>query len=103
MPSVVDMIAGAEKEAEQIRFEADARAKEIVSNTREECERAEKNARDEVKKMMVVRGENARNAAARLSAEIMEQRLRESENNCTLSERNLDKAAKYIIERVTVL
>lgn len=102
MPSIVDMIADAENKAETIKAEALAKAKERVAMALSECEKAEKSASAEVKQMLLIRRENALHSAARLSSEIIASRAKETQNNCAVARRELDKAAKYIIERVVL-
>lgn len=103
MPSIVDMIAQAENEAENIRKEAQEKAKALISEASDDCAKNERLAAEEVRRLMLFRKESARHSADVLCADIISKRRAESEQNAQVAEKNTDKAVKYIIERVTNL
>lgn len=103
MPSIIDMIAQAENEAESIRKQAQGRAKALISETGDECAKNEKLALEEVRRLMIFRRESAHHSAETLCADIMSKRRAEAEKNAQVAEKNTDKAVKYIIERVKSL
>ena len=103
MPSIVDMIAQSENEAENIRKEAQEKAKALISEASDDCAKNERLAAEEVKRLMVFRKESAHHSADALCANIISKRRAESEQNAHVAEKNTDKAVKYIIERVTNL
>lgn len=101
MPSVVDMIAQAEAQAESINAEAAKTAQEIVSQAVEAAAEAESLATAEVKRLHVLRKESAMHNAEILRKDILDKKSKAAQENARHAEQNIDKAVKYIIERIT--
>ena len=101
MASIVDMIAQAENEAENIKNKAIEDSKKRISEANEECEKAEKAALAEVRQLMLLRRESAEHSGAALASDIIELKEKESSKAALQAEKNIDKAVKFIIERVT--
>lgn len=102
MPSIVDMIARTEAEADAIRTEAAQKAKSIIADSTAEAEAEVAAAQERVRKDIVLRRENANHTAEKLRQDILAAKSKETQHKCQLAQGNVDKAAKFIIERLSV-
>ena len=102
MPSIVDMIAQTEESAERIKNEAQAKAKSLVNRAKDEAEESIREAREDARRELLLRRENARHMGEKLAQEIKESREAESASNANEAKKHLDKAVKFIIERLSV-
>ena len=102
MPSIVDMIAQTEQEAEKLRSDALTEAKALIDEARAEADADIASAQADVRREILLRRENAANTGERLAQEIIAMRKKESAHNCEESGKHIDRAVKYIIERLTV-
>jgi len=99
MRSIIDEIATAEEQAEQIRQSAALQAREETAKAREQAEKA-----------LVVLATQEREATERMRSEaqrVGEQRaretldgmLREADALCTRANQNVDRAIAYVVEK----
>ena len=102
MPSIVDLIAQTEESAEKLKSEAAQKAKTIVSKANDDAEEAQAQAQSDVRRELMLRKENARHTGEKLAQEIMADRKKESMANCAQARKSIDKAVKFIIERLSV-
>lgn len=102
MPSIVDLIAQTEEAAEKIKADAQQRAKAILAKANDDADDAVAQAQSEVRKELMLRRENARHTGEKFAHEIEENRRKESMSNCAEARKSIDKAVKYIIERLSI-
>lgn len=101
MRSVIDEIAAAEQQAEEIRLSAAAEAREMTQNAREYAKVAlaalEQAQRDEAQTQM----ERAREQGEALSKEMLSKLEQEADDLCTRAEKKLPEAVAYLLNKVT--
>ena len=101
MPSVVDMIAQAERDAEKIKAEARQKAKSMVETEESLAEADIEKATENAQKEILFRRENARNAGNQAASEIIAAREKESRDHCAHAQQYKEEAVRSIIERLT--
>jgi vacuolar-type H+-ATPase subunit H len=101
MRSVIDEIAAAERQADEIRSSAAASARELTLKAREEAQQAiselEKSERD----LAQTRMESARAKGEHASSELLARLEQEADELCRRADGRLDKAVAYLVDRVT--
>ena len=101
MRSVIDEIAVAEQQAEEIRLTAAAEAREMTQKAREDAKSAlaalEQAQRDEARAQM----ERARKQGETLSKEMLSKLEQEADAVCARAQAKLPEAIAYLLNKVT--
>ncbi len=101
MRSVIDEIASAEKQAEEIRQNAASEAREMIVHAREEAIRALTVLENEERETTQTEIEAARQEGEKLSAEMIQKLALEADELCARANTRLDKAISYLVNKVT--
>lgn len=100
MRSIIDEIANAETEAEKLRADAVAAARERVVQAKNDAEKrlnhAETNEREKTRKAL----EDADREGNALSESILADMRAEAEKQCAAADGKMDGAVSYLLEKV---
>ncbi len=100
MRSVIDEIATAEKQAEEIRALAAANARERTMKAREEARNALSELESKERVNALSQMETARAEGEKLSGELLVKLEQEADTLCERAHGRLDKAVLYIVDQV---
>lgn len=101
MRSVIEEIATAERQAEDIRVSAAAQARELSLQAREDAQAALFVLENESREAMQAELEKAKLEGESLSAELQKQLQSEADALCAQAAARLDGAVAYLLNKVT--
>lgn len=101
MRSVIEEIATAEQQAEQIRQEAALQARELTQKAKEDAQNALSNLENESRTDMQASLDAAKKQGERLSLELLETLQQEADTLCNHANAKLDQAVSYLLDKVT--
>ena len=100
MPSLIESIKEAEAKAAGIRRDALAQARDMVLQAEIDAGAQLSRVADECRLKLVSAREEAEYEGRSIAQDIVSRRANEAGNMCKRAEKNLDKAASYIFERL---
>ncbi|MEN6635328.1 MAG: hypothetical protein ABFC56_05735 [Clostridiaceae bacterium] len=101
MRSVIEEIAKAEQQAEEIRQNAAAQARELTLQAKEDAQKALSRLESEERETLQAELEQAKQEGERLSSEMRAQLEREANALCENATNRLEKAVSYLVDKVT--
>lgn len=100
MSSMIDQVREAEAQADAIRQDAQAAAREKIAAAQAEIREQKLIAADEERAALREAGLKAEAEGEALSKELILQRSAEADANCKAAEEKLPEAVNYLVERV---
>lgn len=100
MRSIIDEIATAEEQAEQIRQNAAVQAREMTAKAREQAERALHETAELERSKTETELEQSRMQGEQIAKEAVASFEREAQELCARAEGKIDRAVVYIVEKV---
>lgn len=100
MRSIIDEIARAEQQADEIRATAASSAREMISSAKAETEQALIQQESEEREKNRAALENAERDGAALAEELQKQIEAEADKLCSAAEKQVDSAIEYLLKKV---
>ena len=101
MRSVIEEIANAEQQAEEIRQNAALQARERTLQAKEDAQKALSRLESEARETLQAEQEKAKLEGERLSSDMLAQLEQEADALCANANTRLDKAVSYLVDKVT--
>ena len=101
MRSVIEEIAAAEQQAEEIRQNAATQARELTLKAKDDAQQALSRLESEARASLQTELETAKQKGERLSAELGEKLEQEADAACAAANAKLAKAVSYLLDKVT--
>lgn len=101
MRSVIEEIAAAEQQAEEIRQNAAVQARELTLKAKEDAQQALSALENSARTALQNELETAKQQGERLSAELLTQMEQEADATCSAANARLDDAVSYLLNKVT--
>ena len=101
MRSVIEEIANAEQQAEEIRQNAALQARERTLQAKEDAQKALSRLEEEARETLQAELDKAKLEGERLSGNMLAQLEREADALCSSANARLDKAVSYLVDKVT--
>ena len=101
MRSVIEEIANAEQQAEEIRQNAALQARERTLQAKEDAQKALSQLESEARETLQAEQEKAKLEGERLSSDMLAQLEQEADALCANATTRLDKAVSYLVDKVT--
>jgi len=101
MRSVIEEIANAEQQAEEIRQNAAVQARERTLQAKEDAQKALSQLESEARETLQAEQEKAKLEGERLSSDMLAQLEQEADILCANANSRLDKAVSYLVDKVT--
>ena len=101
MRSVIEEIANAEQQAEEIRQNAALQARERTLQAKEDAKKALSQLENEARETLQAEQEKAKLEGERLSSDMLAQLEQEADALCANANTRLDKAVSYLVDKVT--
>jgi len=100
MRSIIDEIATAEEQAEQIRQGAAAQARDMTAKAREQAEHALLEAAESERSKTEAELEESRLSGEQIAKDAVVAYEREAQELCTRAEGKVERAVAYLVEKV---
>jgi len=101
MRSVIEEIAAAEQQADEIRQNASVQARELTLKAKEDAQSALSRLESEERENLLAELETAKLEGERLSNEMLTQLKQEADALCVTATGRLDQAVSYLLDKVT--
>ena len=101
MRSVIEEIAAAEQQAEEIRQNAAVQARELTLKAKEDAQQALSKLESDARNALQAELETAKQQGERLSAGLLAQLEQEADAVCAAANARLDDAVSYLLNKVT--
>jgi len=101
MRSVIEEIAAAEQQAEEIRQNAAVQARELTLKAKEDAQNALSSLESSARNALQAELETAKQQGERLSADLLAQMEQEADAVCAAANAKLDEAVSYLLNKVT--
>ena len=101
MRSVIEEIANAEQQAEEIRQNAAIQARERTLQAKEDAQKALSRLEEEARETLQAELDKAKLEGERLSGNMLAQLEQEADALCSNANTRLDKAVSYLVDKVT--
>ena len=101
MRSVIEEIANAEQQAEEIRQNAAIQARERTLQAKEDAQKALSRLEEEARETLQAELDKAKLEGERLSGNMLAQLEQEADALCKSANERLDKAVSYPVDKVT--
>ena len=101
MRSVIEEIAIAEQQAEEIRQNAALQARELTLKAKQDAEEALAKLENDARATLLAQLETAKQEGEHLSNELLAKMEREADATCLTASGKLDKAVDYLLHKVT--
>ena len=101
MRSVIEEIANAEQQAEEIRQNAALQARERTLQAKEDAQKALSRLEEEARETLQAELDKAKLEGERLSGNMLAQLEQEADALCKSANERLDKAVSYLVDKVT--
>ena len=101
MRSVIEEIAAAEQQAEEIRQNAALQARELTQKAKQDAEEALAKLENAARAALLAELETAKQEGERLSQKLLADMEREADATCQQADGKLDNAVDYLVDKVT--
>ncbi len=101
MRSVIEEIAQAEQQAEEIRQNAAVQARDLTLKARQEAEQAIASLENDARAELQAELETAKQQGEKLSSELLNQMEQEAKEVCANAAGRLNQAVSYLMSKVT--
>ena len=101
MRSVIEEIANAEQQAEEIRQNAALQARERTLQAKDDAQKALSRLEEEARETLQAELDKAKLEGERLSGTMLAQLEQEADALCSGANTRLDKAVSYLVDKVT--
>lgn len=101
MRSVIEEIAQAEQQAEEIRQSAALQARELTLKAKQNAEQALSKLESDARAELLLELETAKRQGEQISNELLAQMAKEAEEACNLAGSRVNQAVSYLLDKVT--
>jgi vacuolar-type H+-ATPase subunit H len=101
MRSVIEEIAAAEQQAEEIRQNAAVQARELTLKAKDDAQQALSKLESDARASLHAELETAKLQGERLSADLLARLEQDADAVCGAAEAKLDQAVAYLLDKVT--